>query len=227
VASDVASAALLGAGVSKDLKNAGHRVAKVAKAVAKTRVGQSIERMAIDHGSRKIAEATGSELAGRVARNVGNRALDKLAGDGIVSFAKRIVGRVARSKAGKAIGKMAIEHGSRKIAEVTGSELAGRVARTVGNKALEKAAGGGILDDIRRVGRTAGKAFPINPFSAGEYVGEHYVGPAIISSMKGGALGGSLGGDFGVGGRRVSFHDGEPLWRYAARHQSGGSFKPL
>jgi hypothetical protein len=207
----------LGAGIKGDVKATGRRIAKVAKSVAKSRVGQALAKSAIEHGAKKIEEHTGSALAGQVARMAGNKALDKIAGDGLISSAKRVVGRIARSKVGQSLGKMAINHGAKKIEEHTGSALAGQVARMAGNKVLEKAAGGDILGSLKKVGSTLGKGYgPVNPFNLGYDLGHDVIAPALMR-----------GGDLGVGGRRVSFHDGEPLWRFAARRQSGGSFLPL
>jgi hypothetical protein len=213
VASDVASAALLGAGIAADAKKVGRRIVN-------SSAGKQLGKMAVEHGAKLLSKHTGSEAVGNVARQAGHAVLN---GKSLKGVARDVI----RSEPARSLGRAVVRAGANEVERRTGSRELGNVAQSVGQAGLKRATGGGILDDIRRVGRTAGKAFPINPFSAGEYVGEHYVGPAIISSMKGGSLGGSLGGDFGVGGRRVSFHDGEPLWRYAARRQSGGSFKPL
>jgi hypothetical protein len=75
---------------------------------------------------------------------------------------------------------------------------------------------------VKKVGSTLGKGYgPINPFNLGYDLGHDVIAPAI---MKGSGVGLK---DRGLGGARISFHDGTPLWKFAARRQSGGSFAPL
>jgi hypothetical protein len=114
-----------------------------------------------------------------------------------------------------------------KIGRRTGSAALGRAAQMAGERGLARASGGNLLGNtlgiVKKVGSTLGKGYgPVNPFNLGYDLGHDVIAPAI---MSGTGVGSRI--DPGLGGARISFHDGTPLWKFAARRQSGGSFAPL
>jgi hypothetical protein len=212
VATKVASSAL-GAGLVSDSK-------RVVKRIANSATGKRLIDVAVKHGADFISKKTGSKELGDLARQAGTSALEG-------ESARGVARDVIRSEPCRRLGRRAIQAGSNEVARRSGSAMLGRAAQMAGERGLARASGGNLLGStlgiVKKVGSTLGKGYgPVNPFNLGYDLGHDVIAPAI---MKGSGVGSRI--DPGLGGARISFHDGTPLWKFAARRQSGGSFAPL
>jgi hypothetical protein len=212
VAINVASSAL-GAGIGSDVKKVGRRIAN-------SSAGKQLGKIAVEHGAKLISKKTGSSAVGNVVRQAGNAVLG---GKSLRGVARDVI----RSEPAQNLGRAVVRAGANEIGRRTGSEAIGRAAQMAGERGLARASGGNLLGNtlgvIKKVGSTLGKGYgPVNPFNLGYDLGHDVIAPAI---MAGSGVGSRI--DPGLGGARISFHDGTPLWKFAARRQSGGSFAPL
>jgi hypothetical protein len=171
--------------------------------------------MAVEHGAKLISKKTGSNAVGNVVRQAGNAVLN---GNSLRGVARDVI----RFESAQNLGRAVVRAGANEIGRRTGSAALGRAAQMAGEHGLKRASGGNLLDIVNKVGSNLGKGFIINPYTTGYALGHDVIAPAI---MKGSGVGSRI--DPGLGGTRISFHDDTPLWKFAARRQSGGSFAPL
>jgi hypothetical protein len=212
VATNVASRAL-GGSLYSDGK-------AVVKRIANSATGKRLMGVAVKHGADFIADKTGSKELGDVARKAGTAAVEGRSARGVARD-------VIRSEPGQRIVRLAIQAGANQVARRSNSAMLGRAAQIAGEHGLARVSGGNLLGStlgiVKKVGSTLGKGYgPVNPFNLGYDLGHDVIAPVI---MKGSGVGSRI--DPGLGGARISFHDGTPLWKFAAHRQSGGSFAPL
>jgi hypothetical protein len=204
----------LGAGLVADGK-------KVVKRIAGSSAGKRLGKIAVERGADLIGKKTGSTAVGDVVRRAGNAVLN---GNSLKGVARDVI----RSEPAQNLGRAVVRAGANEIGRRTGSAAIGRAAQMAGEQGLKRAVGGNLLGNtlgvIKKVGSTLGKGYgPVNPFNLGYDLGHDVIAPAI---MNGSGVGSRI--DPGHGGTRsISFHVGTPLWKFAARRQSGGSFAPL
>lgn len=132
-----------GAGIFSTLK-------KGAKAIAKSDIGKSLGKMAIDNAVN-VASASGY-VNPAIAQAVGNVASKKLAGAGVLDVVKK----VAKSKIAKDLGKQAINMAVKKAS--SSGYVPPAIAEAVGAEAKKKLAGAGVLDTLKKGAKAVAKS---------------------------------------------------------------------
>jgi len=171
-------ASAVGAEAKKQLAGAGifDTIKKGAKAVAKSSIGKSLGKQAINMAVQQ-ASASGY-VPPAVASAIGAEAKARLAGAGIFDTIKKGAKAVAKSSIGKSLGKQAINMAVQQAS--ASGYVPPSIASAVGAEAKKQLAGAGVFDTIKKGAKAVAKS------SIGKQLGKQAIDMAVKQASASG-----------------------------------------